>query len=105
MRKPLLLTSIALLTLLAVLLVWRAPRVPGAEATPSGSTPAHAESTAAVPPSEVPRGRAVRRDDGKPLAACLECQKRECSNLLSECGGMTGNATEGPATGTPKSQL
>jgi hypothetical protein len=96
--------GIAVLAVTAIVLVWKFPRSPQTAATPSASNvPARAAAgdggRASKPAPKSPAS------GGLPSPACLECQKRECWNLIDGCGSLSGNAADGPAAGTPRKQL
>jgi hypothetical protein len=102
MRTRITLLAIFVAAVVAIALIWRLPRSPGA---PSGSGTAPASSTTqsggdqGKPPAKSPAA------GGKPSPACLDCQRRECWNLIDGCTTLKGDATEGPRAGTPRKEL
>jgi len=86
MRTRLVMISIGVFTLLALALVWRSPRV------------RHPNETGAAPEgSNVPAP--------EKSVSCQECTQNRCSELLTPCDAVDGNAGEGPAAGAPRKQL
>lgn len=108
MRTRIAMISIAVLMALAIAVVWMFPRTRAAEAPATAGSPADpadVQKAAAVSSGSTVRGTATAGRGDKPSSACLECQKRECWNLVDGCTTIDGNAAGGPATGTPRKEL
>jgi hypothetical protein len=98
MSTRIVIISIAIVTALAISLVWTFPRT-------RLSSPAAATSSSSEPAA--PRASAKPRTGpgDKPSPACLECQKKECWNLIDGCNTIEGTAEAGPGSGKPRKEL
>ncbi len=100
MRTRVTMLSIPAVMILAIALVWMLPRTQRVQ-SPNDSTPPSPGKTG--PSDSEPRGLGPPRGKGdKPSPQCLECQKRECWNLVDGCSALDGNATAGPSVGKPR---
>lgn len=86
MRTRFVMISIAVVTFLVLVFVWRSPRV------------RHETETASAPAGSGPTAH-------EKSASCQECTASKCSEVLTPCSTVEGNASEGPAASMPRKQL
>jgi hypothetical protein len=98
MSTRVIMISIALVTAMAIAVVWTFPRTRASIPAPSSSSGEPAARAASSAPRRTGKG-------DKPSPACLECQKRECSDVVDGCHAMEGTAAAGPAAGKPRKEL
>jgi hypothetical protein len=101
MRTRIKLLAILVAAVGAIAVVWKFPRTSRAAAS---STVAPSERVSDTKPKAKPAAKNPA-EGGKPSTACLECQKRECWNLIDGCSTLSGDAASGPSAGVPRKQL
>src|SRR6266550_2678240 len=103
MRTRITMLAIFVVAIGAIALIWRFPRSSGAS-TEVGATTASSASGSVGDGHPAGKDKPLAKSPasgGKPSPGCLDCQKRECWNLIDGCSTLAGNAAEGPAAGTP----
>ncbi len=105
MQTRITLIATAVVAALAIALIWKFPRSARSTEATNASTASSAGGSVANRPTSVQVAPKNPAAGGRPSPACLECQKRECWNLIDGCHSLSGNASEGPAAGKPRQQL